>query len=106
MCSCFKDGGSIDIDEGKNGECAGASDGKEEAAHEGQAGEDEDGHSNAGGKVVINGTHDLLAGRDGSAKVHDAGLNCFANGDNTDLLLVFGSVLWLHFSLIIPVLIL
>ena len=53
---------------------------------------------------MINGTFDLLAGCDGSAKVHYAGLNDFANGDNADLLLAFGSMLCQHFSLIIPVL--
>ena len=89
MCSCFQDGGSIDIDERKNGECARGSDGKEESAHDDQVGEDKDGYSNAEGKGVINRTYDLLAGRDCSAKVYDAGLNCFGNGDSTEFIASF-----------------
>lgn len=44
---------------------------------------------------MISGTDGLLVGGDGGAKISDAGSNGFANEDNVDLVLVFGSILWI-----------
>ena len=51
---------------------------------------------------MINGTDGLLVGGDGGAKISDAGSNGFANEDNVDLVLVFGSILWWCFLFIMP----
>ena len=51
---------------------------------------------------MISGTDGLLVGGDGGAKISDAGSNGFANEDNVDLVLVFGSILWWCFLFIMP----
>ena len=43
---------------------------------------------------MINRTDGVVAGSDGSAKFINVDSNSFANEDNIDLVLVFGSVLW------------
>ena len=44
----------------------------------------------------------LLVGDDDSAKFNDTGSIDFANGDNVDLVIIFGSIWWWCFSLMMP----
>ena len=55
---------------------------------------------------MITGMVQLLVDSDGSATFNDASSNGFANANNVDLMLVFGSMLWRCFPLIMPALIL
>ena len=52
---------------------------------------------------MTNGMVALLTGGNNSAKFNDAGSDDFTKGNNVDLVIVFDSMLWLCFPLIMPV---
>ena len=99
------DGRIMDVDEGVDSEDTCTFGFKNESAIKDKGKDkgkvkDEDGYDSTWGKDVINRTDGLVAGSDGSAKFINVDSNNFANGDNIDLVLVFGSVLWWFFPLI------
>lgn len=87
----------MDVDEGKDATCTCGS--KDETAHNGKEGEDEDRYDRAWGEDVINRMDGIWVGGNGSARFNDASSNGFANGGNVDLVLVFDSMLWWCFPL-------